>query len=123
VLKIVLSAKPGFWGAYASSVASLVNAFQIQFMNIVYGQLAVWLTDRENHRCVQPRCVCSTPILINRTDTHYEDSLIAKLFAFQFVNSYASFFYVAFIKKFTEGSCDADNCMNELATALGKTPP
>ncbi|RYH14491.1 hypothetical protein EON65_33545, partial [archaeon] len=42
------------------------------------------LSERENHR----------------TDTQYEDSMIAKIFIFQFVNSYASFFYLAFIAQF-----------------------
>ncbi len=28
------------------------------------------------------------------TDTTFEDSMIAKLFMFQFVNSYTSFFYL-----------------------------
>ena len=71
----------------ASVVASILNAFQIQTMNIIYGSIADALTDRENHR----------------TDTQYEDSLIAKMFLFQFVNSYASLFYVAFIQQAVEG--------------------
>jgi len=50
-----------------SSIASIANAIQIQVMNWIYSEVAVWLTNRENHR----------------TDTQYEDSLIAKLFAFQ----------------------------------------
>lgn len=35
----------------------------------------------------------------HRTDTEYEDNLIAKTFMFQFVNSYASLVYIAFIKE------------------------
>ena len=35
----------------------------------------------------------------HRTDTEYEDNLIAKTFMFQFVNSYASLIYIAFIKE------------------------
>lgn len=35
----------------------------------------------------------------HRTDTAYEDNLIAKTFMFQFVNSYASLAYIAFIKE------------------------
>jgi hypothetical protein len=34
----------------------------------------------------------------HRTDTDYENHLILKTFLFQFVNSYASFFYIAFVK-------------------------
>lgn len=85
-----------------SSIASIANAIQIQVMNWIYSEIAVWLTNRENHR----------------TDTQYEDSLIAKLFAFQFVNSYASLYYIAFIKNSTEG-CDYSSCMDELCNALG----
>ena len=60
-------------------MASVINAVQITILNIVYGKVAVKLTRRENHR----------------TDTEYEDSLIAKIFVFQFVNSYTSFYYLA----------------------------
>src|SRR5690606_17396314 len=86
----------------AATVASLANALQIQVMNYVYGEIAVYLTKQENHR----------------TDTQYEDSLIAKLFAFQFVNSFSSLYYIAFIKKYVEDECDDDNCMLELCIAL-----
>jgi hypothetical protein len=71
-------------------------------MNAVYGDMAITMTERENHR----------------TDTDFEDALIAKLFAFQFVNSYASFFYVAFIKNLAGDPCEG-TCMSELSTAIG----
>jgi len=54
---------------------------QITLFNIVYAARAIQLTDNENHR----------------TDTLYEDALIVKLFVFQFINSYTSFFFIAFI--------------------------
>ena len=50
-----------------ASMASVANAIQIQVMNYIYSSIALWLTVKENHR----------------TDTQFEDSLIAKLFAFQ----------------------------------------
>ena len=34
----------------------------------------------------------------HRTQTQYNDSLIVKLFAFQFVNTYTSLFYIAFFR-------------------------
>ena len=34
----------------------------------------------------------------HRTQTQYDDALIIKLFAFQFANSYASCFYIAFFR-------------------------
>ena len=53
-------------------------------------------------------------------DTQYEDALIAKTFIFQFVNSFASLFYIAFIKPFIAyfDPCKL-SCMAELQTALG----
>jgi len=92
----------GFFSDNAATIASLLNAVQIQVMNYIYGEMATWLTERENHR----------------TDIQYEDSLIAKLFAFQFVNSYASLFYQAFIKEAIGDPCLPD-CMNELTYNLG----
>jgi len=48
-------------------IASLANAIQIQITNVLYERLALWLNDLENHR----------------TETGYEDALIAKAFLFQ----------------------------------------
>ncbi|CAM9174547.1 unnamed protein product, partial [Ectocarpus fasciculatus] len=105
-------------GSNASVVASVINAVQITILNIVYGKVAVKLTHRENHR----------------TDTEYEDSLIAKIFVFQFVNSYTSFYYLAFIAPYLPrppslnddgaegdfiGECGFDDCMKPLALNLG----
>ncbi|KAF4321830.1 hypothetical protein BBO99_00004563 [Phytophthora kernoviae] len=87
--------------------ASTVNAIQIMVMNNVYSTVAERLNRYENHR----------------TDTEYEDHLIGKTFLFQFVNSYASLFYVAFIKTSVEGedSCKPveHGCMDELMMGLG----
>lgn len=88
----------------ASIIAAIINAVQIQVLNFLYGSIAIFLTSYENHR----------------TDTAYEDALIAKTFIFQFVNSFASLFYVAFVKPFIPllDPC-VDNCMVELQTSLG----
>jgi hypothetical protein len=69
----------------------------------VYGKIAFKLTEYENHR----------------TETMYENSLIAKTFLFKFVNSYNSMFYVAFLKKFDTGAlaCKPD-CLSELRIQL-----
>ena len=100
-------------GSSAQTVASILNAAQIQIFNFLFQFLAAVLTNRENHR----------------TDTQYEDAMIAKLFLFQFVNSYASFFYIGFIAKYQpaqpdaqdnwQGDCGAKNCMRPLAWNLG----
>ena len=34
----------------------------------------------------------------HKTDSNYEDSLTIKMYLFEFVNNYASIFYIAFFK-------------------------
>ena len=85
-----------------SSVVSVLSAIQVIVLNYLYEKKSTELTDMENHR----------------TDTEYEDSLIGKLFAFSFVNSYASLFYVAFIKQNTGQSCTNGPCIVDLSYQL-----
>lgn len=97
---------------FSSLIASVLNAMQIQFFNLLYQKIVVKLTNNENHR----------------TDTLYEDSMIVKLFAFQFINSYSSFFFLAFIATYLPkpdgaeeediGQCAASNCMEPIAINL-----
>jgi Calcium-activated chloride channel len=68
-------------GSDAQVIASILNVIQIQVLTYVYDHLAFKLTDLENRR----------------NDVLYEDSMIIKLFLFQFVNNYSSFYYLAFI--------------------------
>ncbi|CAE7662482.1 Ano6, partial [Symbiodinium microadriaticum] len=105
-LKLVLSRIKSL--AYAGThlggiIAALANAIQIQVMNLIYGGVAIRLTDFENHR----------------TDTAYEDSLIGKTFVFMFVNSFAALFYIAFVKPFITVDPCLGPCMSELQTNLG----
>lgn len=88
----------------SSIVASILLAIQIQFLNGYFGELALKLNNKENHR----------------TDTEFEDSLIAKTFCFQFVNSFASLFYISFVKPFilTLDACGPNGCMGDLQTTL-----
>lgn len=51
-------------------------------LNYFYDWLAVHLTEME----------------MLRTQTEFDDSLTLKIYIFQFVNYYASIFYVAFLK-------------------------
>lgn len=62
--------------------AALINLICINILKFVYNRLAVWLTNWENPR----------------TKTDYEDSFTYKMYLFQFVNTYASIFYIAFFK-------------------------
>jgi hypothetical protein len=103
---------PSF-GTNANYLASILSAVQVIFGNILYENLATNLTEWENHR----------------TATEFEDALITKLFSFQFVNSYSSFFYIAFIAPYTVspagspegslGACGAENCLSPLSINLG----
>ncbi|KAL4176192.1 hypothetical protein KRP22_001146 [Phytophthora ramorum] len=82
---------------------TVVNAVQILVLNMVYRLVARKLNDLENHR----------------TDAEYENYLVIKVFLFQFCNSFASFFYIAFVKRAAEGSClYEDDCMRELRDQL-----
>ncbi|CAN0034483.1 unnamed protein product [Phaeothamnion confervicola] len=92
------------WGyKYGKTITSLINTVQIQILNFVYKSIAIKLTIHENHR----------------TETEYEDALITKLFCFQAVNSYGSFFYLAFIGEPLLGNkCESGGCMSLLAQNL-----
>jgi len=99
----------------ASLVASVLNFFQISFFANIFARISHTLTDWENYE----------------TDTLYEDSMIIKSFSFNFINTYISFFFLAFIAetlpvpnpannpKNFPGDCGAKTCMTALATNLG----
>jgi len=75
-------------------------------MNFVYGQVAHKLNSWENHR----------------TETDYENGIIAKSFLFKSVNSYYGLFYMAFMQKYDPTNrCPKHdpNCMQALRTNLG----
>ena len=56
------------------------------------------------------------------TQTNFEDSLIAKSFTFQFVNAYASLFYVAFISSIFYNWSSEDNAKYfQCNTYMGET--
>jgi hypothetical protein len=99
---------PDGMGRSGQVLGGMINAMFITFMNVVYKKVATILNNFENHR----------------TDTAYEDALIGKVFLFQFVNSYISLFYIAFIKQFQvkffgmeSGTC-RNSCLDEMATQL-----
>ena len=66
----------------AGLIGGTLIAVWITIMNLLYRKLAVYLNTLENHR----------------TETANEDALIMKTFLFQFANSYAALFYIAFLK-------------------------
>jgi anoctamin-10/anoctamin-7 len=89
----------------APIVAAVWYSVQIEIFTYIFSATAINLTDYENHR----------------TDTEYEDALIAKSFLFQFVNCYTPLFYIAFLKPFipTIDYCTGGDCMAELQVFLG----
>jgi anoctamin-10/anoctamin-7 len=86
-------------------IKSLLIAIQIQICNSIYSDVALKLNNYENHR----------------TDTEYEDALITKTFLFEFVNSFISLFYTAFVKPqlLLTDPCTNGDCLSELQTTLG----
>lgn len=76
------------FGTYATTIASVLNAVQIQIFNVIYNFVSTKMVEFENHR----------------TDSGFENSMISKLFVFQFVNSYSSFFFIAFVAQFLSRS-------------------
>lgn len=86
---------------YGNQICAFINAIQIRVMNIIYGKIAAWMNDWENHE----------------TETQYNDNLAVKLFLFKFVNSYISLFYIAFVQPYVEG-CHEKSCMSILTMQL-----
>ena len=80
-MKRILS-NPEYLGDLGIKLAGFANALQIGVGNYLYGKVAMSLTDWENHR----------------TQSEWEQLLITKTFLFRFLNSYVSFFYIAFGK-------------------------
>lgn len=101
-----------------SATAALLNLVAINLLKFAYSKLAVWLTDWENPP----------------TRTDYEDSFTWKMYLFQFVNTYASIFYIAFFKSgivvgtpsrykriansYRLDSCSEQGCFLELCVQL-----
>lgn len=102
LLRVNLKNAFSLTSAQTAVAVSAINSLEIQFLNRLSFSLAVMLNDRENHK----------------TNTNYEDSLIIKLFAFQFINSYATLFYLAFLAEIV-GDCVADECLTVLSLNVG----
>ena len=68
---------------WALASGSVANGIAITVLNNVYSAVALKLTEWENHE----------------TDSSYQFSLILKTFSFQFVNSFLTLFYTAFVTR------------------------
>lgn len=60
----------------------IINGLMIQIFNQLYGRIAVWLTEWENHKY----------------EKEHDDNLILKTFMFQFANAYFVMYYTVFVK-------------------------
>jgi len=69
-----------------SIIGGIANAITIILLNTLYQQLALKLTEWENHR----------------TQSDFDNALIFKIIMFYFVNSYTSLYYIAFFKAKTQ---------------------
>ena len=78
-----------------------LNGLQIKVMNFIYYYISKFLNDWENHFSMQEK----------------NNSFAMKLILFDFMNSYSSLFYIAFIKPYNEG-CVNNDCPKELETQL-----
>lgn len=74
----------------------------IWILDTLFLQVAFWLNDIQNHR----------------TETEYEDSLVTKVFAFQFFNNFAYLSFIAFAKQYYSLACIDNNCFQEIADIL-----
>ncbi|KAH0560411.1 anoctamin-5-like [Cotesia glomerata] len=96
--------------------AAAMNLVCVLILNYFYDWVAVYLTEME----------------MPRTQAEFDDSLTLKIYIFQFVNYYASIFYVAFLKgklvgypkkynrifNFRQEECAPGGCLMELCIQL-----
>eukprot|EP01091_Cochliopodium_minus_P009763 TRINITY_DN2477_c0_g1_i1.p1 TRINITY_DN2477_c0_g1~~TRINITY_DN2477_c0_g1_i1.p1 ORF type:complete len:760 (+),score=227.49 TRINITY_DN2477_c0_g1_i1:44-2323(+) len=79
--RLVIQRRVG--GTVGGAIGSAIIAISVIILNQIYNQIAILLNRMENHV----------------TETAYNDNLAIKTFLFQFVNSYTSFYYIAFFKR------------------------
>lgn len=101
---------------FTSTTAAVINLILIMILNYAYEYLAEWLTEKE----------------LLRTQSEFDDSLTLKIYLLQFVNYYASIFYIAFFKgkfvgtpkeynrvmDFRQEECGLGGCLMELMIQL-----
>ncbi|XP_015601700.1 anoctamin-1 isoform X2 [Cephus cinctus] len=101
---------------FTTATAACINLCCIVVFNLIYVRLAEYLTEIE----------------LLRTQTEFDDSLTLKIYLLQFVNYYASIFYIAFFKgkfigypgkyirffEFRQEECGPGGCLMELCIQL-----
>ena len=86
------------WASVVSAIASLIT---IMILARLYQGTAEKLTKWENHR----------------TETAFEDALIAKKFIFDFVNTYVSLFYIGLFKQHFGGNILGSQGWNDVCSS------
>lgn len=84
-----------------SYVLGTLIGIQIQIMIFLFSHVARWMNNVEMYE----------------TQAQYDEALTLKLFLFQFVNSYGSLLYIAFLRPHFEG-CSEEGCIQELSNSL-----
>lgn len=101
---------------FTTASAACINLCLIYVLNYIYTFLAEYLTELE----------------LWRTQTEFDDSLTLKIYLLQFVNYYASIFYIAFFKgkfvghpgnynkifDYRQEECSSGGCLTELSIQL-----
>eukprot|EP00928_Gymnodinium_smaydae_P036602 TRINITY_DN25559_c0_g1_i1.p1 TRINITY_DN25559_c0_g1~~TRINITY_DN25559_c0_g1_i1.p1 ORF type:complete len:895 (-),score=184.58 TRINITY_DN25559_c0_g1_i1:164-2848(-) len=72
-----------------SNVASYGVTIQIKLFNFMWGRLSAYCVDCEHHK----------------TELDYYNALANKMYMFDFINSFCSFYYIAFFMEKVEGEC------------------
>ncbi|XP_060778034.1 anoctamin-10 isoform X1 [Neoarius graeffei] len=72
---------PNFLTSVLLFIPSIIYAVVIELMNLLYRYAAEFLTDWENHRL----------------ESSYQNHLVLKVLVFNFINCFASLFYIAFV--------------------------
>ncbi|CAB5386984.1 unnamed protein product [Rhizophagus irregularis] len=76
-------------------ITAIINLATIIILNLIYKNVARFLTDFENHK----------------TETQFEDSLILKAYLFDFINFYSALIYLMFSGgRSCENNCNDDAC-------------
>ncbi|XP_077431330.1 anoctamin-10 isoform X4 [Vanacampus margaritifer] len=73
--------EPTFWTKILLFIPGVIYAVVIEVMNLIYRYAAEFLTEWENHRL----------------ESSYQNHLVLKVLVFNFLNCFASLFYIAFI--------------------------
>jgi anoctamin-10 len=65
------------------NILPILQAQAIAYMNSTFGKIAVYTTERENHK----------------VKSNYENTVILKRYIFEFMDNYMCFFYIAFVNQ------------------------